>query len=324
MCSYSYQLCPAGELVWIKFLCCDFWSVSVSGSSPYLHAGLAKRSLSAADSLAWGRMRAIHPSACFSFVRISFQASFCWLETFHCQIFVVWWQVEVFSPRIHNHPLVFNFDTRVFDQLASSLFLWVSLSASQTQGFMVMPIVFVPRNVKSTCETYLTCSMLVTSLVVFSGFQPKATYPSSDFWASRWSTCLVSPTCMCTWSVAISRSICPLLRWNFVFGRSRSSGKCDIFTAWILSLMLWTPIALMEKRLFSSKEVSCTLYSFVFIISSLLPTLVMVMEISFPFKPRISAVSWQIRPTWAPSQEAPSCSKTGHQCCQCLQREGEE
>ena len=151
--------------------------------------------------------------------------------------------------------------------LASSLSVWVSLSASHTQGFTATPIVsVVQKSVKSIGEAYLTCNMLVTSLIS-SGFPPKTTHPSGDLRASRWSTCLVSSACICAWSMPISRSTCPFPRRNLVFGTPRTSGKCDVFTAGILSLMLWMPIALIVKRLLLSIQVSWTLYSFVFIFS---------------------------------------------------------
>ena len=97
------------------------------------------------------------------------------------------------------------------------------------------------KSVKCIGEAYLMCNTLVMSLIC-SDFSPKISHPSGDLRASRWSTCLVSPACICALSMPISRSTCPLPWRNHVLGRPRSSGKYEVFTVGISSLMLSMPI----------------------------------------------------------------------------------
>ena len=134
-------------------------------------------------------------------------------------------------------------------------------------------------------------------------FPPNSTHPSGDLRAKRLSTCFVSPACMWAWSIPIKRSTCPLPRRNFVFGKRKSSGMCEVLTVAISSLILGMPIALTVNLLeLSSMEDNWTLYSFVFIVFSSPSTLVT--DAFFLVKLRVSASSCLIKLICAPESRS--------------------
>ena len=149
------------------------------------------------------------------------------------------WRDEECSEQDLNTRLVLL--SSAFAQISCSSFLPSVCSRLRlVQGFFRHRSVD-QKSVKCIGEAYLTCNTLVMSLIC-SGFSPKISHPSGDLRASRWSTCVVSPACICALSMPISRCTCPLPWRNHVLGRPRNSGKYQVFTVGISSLMMSMPI----------------------------------------------------------------------------------